>query len=524
VIPVSPETGKAAGPAKKLLEGEYWYQVFSWAPDSERIVFERRDKEIRGDIYTLSIKDGKLTCVTDSPVLEDSPIWSPDGKTIAYRLGYFVQTIPVEGGAPKRIATKGRNYPVSWVPNGEWLIYGEGSKFRFFHLADEYEFEIEPLWNEVGNFFSWSSDGKKMLFYKSSYDWVSALKVVSTSGGPSFELGSELKLSPYIHFWSADSEIILTEGKNKDGDSVYWAIPLVGGEPFFLKLDVSVTGKPYPLSLSADCQKLLFVTKNDNETEDLWVVPVSLKEARTTGPAVKVFNEWDKKHPYSYAFSLSSDGTKIAVTHKWDIWVASTDGSEPVQIAIEKPRGHRYSPSWSPDGKMLAYRAYRTEKEKMFRVISKPDSEANIILDIPFNDECICAWSPDSKKLAFFSEEVVSVITTPGAKSRRILNLKDFGIDDIWKLCWSPDGQNLAFISSMKTSEQNKIWIIPAEGGEAREFATDDLGEKYRLYWSPDGKWISYNSDGSVKRCPEGVIWEANIEEFLSRLEKERRR
>jgi len=50
--------------------------------------------------------------------------------------------------------------------------------------------------------------------------------------------------------------------------------------------------------------------------------------------------------------------------------------------------------------------------------------------------------------------------------------------------------------------------------------ATDDTGGKYWLYWSPDGKRISYNSDGYVK-LRTAAIWEADVSELLSGMEKE---
>ncbi len=80
MLPVSPKTGQPTGSAEKLLDGNYWYlRRVDWSPDSEKIVFERKDEEFSGDIYILSIKDRALTCVTNHPVWEGSPIWSPDG-------------------------------------------------------------------------------------------------------------------------------------------------------------------------------------------------------------------------------------------------------------------------------------------------------------------------------------------------------------------------------------------------------------------------------------------------------------
>jgi len=94
VIPVSPETGRSTGPARKLPGGEYWSHRFSWSPDSERIAFERTEREHHGEIWIISVRDGALTQITDDPIWEGHPEWSPDGKTIAYRRGYEIQVIP----------------------------------------------------------------------------------------------------------------------------------------------------------------------------------------------------------------------------------------------------------------------------------------------------------------------------------------------------------------------------------------------------------------------------------------------
>ncbi|MHC4206742.1 MAG: hypothetical protein ACYSTT_18975, partial [Planctomycetota bacterium] len=61
------------------------------------------------------------------------------------------------------------------------------------------------------------------------------------------------------------------------------------------------------------------------------------------------------------------------------------------------------------------------------------------------------------------------------------------------------------------------IYLIPAEEGEATTLVTNDTSCKYLLHWSPDGKWISYNSEGSVKVRPEGALWKADFDEILAK-------
>jgi dipeptidyl aminopeptidase/acylaminoacyl peptidase len=103
---------------------------------------------------------------------------------------------------------------------------------------------------------------------------------------------------------------------------------------------------------------------------------------------------------------------------------------------------------------------------------------------------------------------------------QRIVDLKELGVDEAnYGLCWSTDGRKLAFASYNRATGNpgpGPIFVVSAEGGEITRLATDDSGQKDYLYWSPDGKWISYNCDTMVKTSPEGAIWEADVSEFLS--------
>ena len=62
--------------------------------------------------------------------------------------------------------------------------------------------------------------------------------------------------------------------------------------------------------------------------------------------------------------------------------------------------------------------------------------------------------------------------------------------------------------------------MVPAKGDKVTELVSDDLGEKYFLYPSPDGKWISYNSDGFIETRPEGTMWEADFEEIVKKASR----
>ena len=95
-------------------------------------------------------------------------------------------------------------------------------------------------------------------------------------------------------------------------------------------------------------------------------------------------------------------------------------------------------------------------------------------------------------------------------------------MEAIWCIRRSPDGKDIALVGWETENGPNKILLVSAEGGKARELA---VGEESILYggvfWSPDGKWLSYNAEGMLKIRPEGEIWQADVSELLSSQEEQ---
>lgn len=57
---------------------------------------------------------------------------------------------------------------------------------------------------------------------------------------------------------------------------------------------------------------------------------------------------------------------------------------------------------------------------------------------------------------------------------------------------WSPDGQSVVFVSNI--TGRNNLWIVPAEGGWPTQLTVSDQRQANPT-WSPNGKWIAYQSD-----------------------------
>ncbi len=131
-----------SGSAKQITEGNDWNDSDpQWSPDGTRIAFvsNRTGKEYdlnrNTDVWVISADGGALTKISDHDEADNSPRWSPDGKTIAY-LGVVqwrdhpkIWLAPAAGGAASMPAVNGLDLiPVGleWADDGKSLYFQAG--------------------------------------------------------------------------------------------------------------------------------------------------------------------------------------------------------------------------------------------------------------------------------------------------------------------------------------------------------------------------------------------------------------
>ena len=518
IVPISPDTGRPTGAPEKMLAYTRKYRPpVGWSPDSRYFTFEYGKKEPERNIWTFSVEDRSLKQITNDSASQLHPVWSGDGKTIAYmqnlRPGRAVYVVPAEGGPPRKILDEGA--PYSWSPDTRWLMYYKRGPNTpaLYRLSDGQSFDIvRPV--RVGDFLAWSADGKEMFFYRSSYDYCPTANVVSTQGGPTFRFGRELPLWPYVHFWSPDSRWVVTSGGELH-DQDFYVFPISGGKAIRLNVSLSNEEHLHPRSISPDGKRLLLFIPRSEGKEDLYVAPVSLEEARTTGPAVRIFGGRDKK-PVGFGkrdeWAWSPDGKRLALVHENDIWVAPADREAPARLT-KRPENEGF-PVWSPDGRNIAFirRSIEGPDESLW-VMSNSGGEGRKIWD--GCDAEHFTWSLDGREILVLSDGIIHAAPVSGGTSRQLLDLGKLDANGDFKgafgLCWIPGGKRLAFLDHSST----RIFLVSLPGGEVTELATDDPDEKDWIYPSPDGKWISYVVEGFVKARPAGTIWKVKVEDLV---------
>lgn len=505
MVPVSPESGRSVGNPKKLIEGSYKYQgPVNWSSDGKKIVFVRRENNLPENAWVLNILDNKLSPITEIEGIKRSPVWSPIGNTIVYNSEGMIWQASENSKEPKIIVeNQGRAIP-HWSPDGKWLyLISNNDNDNLYSFEHNKEYKLSHP-KQIGRFCSFTPEGDKLLFYRSSYDVEWGMSVISSLGGPSFSpaLDSEV----YSSQWSADSRKILAQSVNTKGDIIYKVLPFNGESMIEVKLDVKVNGKVRPFAASQDLTHILFSVILEDGREDLYIVPFSLQNGRNTGPAQLIFETWNEG-AYNVNISWSPDGSKLALVHKGDIWIVPLNGEDPTQIT-DTPEKKRWV-EWSPNGKMISYIIQPEIKGTLYVMTAKGENTSIVSKDCELSK-----WTLDSKSLAVVSAHKLSIIGLDGKKIGNFEMSKEIEFDQFGVPCFNPNGKSFAIIAL-----KDEKAIIYNYSFETKEYTRlgDDVF-KFGLQWSPDGKWISYLTFQQKKVRPEGILWEANFAEIKEKL------
>ena len=112
----------AASLASQAQQGPLWMRYPAISPDGSTIAFA-----YKGDLYCVPANGGEARQLTTHAAYDSQPIWSPDGKKIAFtsnREGSLdVYVISAKGGAPTRLTTNsGKETPIAFKDNDHVLF------------------------------------------------------------------------------------------------------------------------------------------------------------------------------------------------------------------------------------------------------------------------------------------------------------------------------------------------------------------------------------------------------------------
>ncbi len=179
-----------------------------------------------------------------------------------------------------------------------------------------------------------------------------------------------------------------------------------------------------------------------------------------------------------------------------DLWIVEADGSNRRQLT-DSGAGVDYSPTWSPDGKRIAFRTTRGESppgvdpSNIFIINVDRSGERQLT---PARGEAagglFPAWSPDGRSIAYSNGSGINLIRPDGSGRQQL------GVPGECSV-WSPDGSKLMFCSNgINRGEGVDNWdvfVMDADGSHVRRL-TRHVAQDYPGAWSPDGTQIAFFS------------------------------
>jgi Tol biopolymer transport system component len=414
-------------------------------------------------------------------------IISPDGTRMVYvSQGRLFTRRLDQPNATELAGTQGAYAPF-FSPDGQWVAFFGQGKLRKISVEGGAAIALCDIGTGVGG--NWGEDGNIIAAFT---NFSNGLSRIPSAGGPPTPV-TELQSGELTHRWpqilpggkavlfTANSAVGGFDGANIDVMSLadHRRKTLVRGGTF---------GRYLPSG------HLIYLNRGT-----LFAVPFDLDRLQVSGAPSPVLD----KVGYSVLagsaqFDFSQSGTLIyrsgeagggLLTVQW------LDGAGKAQPLLAKP-GVYGRPSLSPDGQRLALEV----AEESGTDIWSYDWQRDTMTRLSFTGEAFDpVWSPDGRYILFRAAPTgISVTRFDGAGKPQPLT-ESKNIQYPWS--FTPDGKRLAFME--QSSGAFHLWTAPLESdsaglraGKPEVFLQTQAQELYPSF-SPDGRWMAYNSDES---------------------------
>jgi Tol biopolymer transport system component/C-terminal processing protease CtpA/Prc len=494
-----------------------WLRYPALSPDGKAIVFT-----YQGDLYRVPSAGGTAVPLTLGQAYNTRPVWSPDGKWIAFasdRFGNFdVFIMPAEGGEARRLTFHSApDFPSAFTPDGKQVLFtssrpGTASNLQFPSRGLPHTFTVPVSGGQARLVHTatleagvYDASGTRILFHN--------LKGYEDSWRKHQTSAVARDICLYDSASGAFKPLTTDPGEHRNpvfgpGDSIYYLAER-GGSFNVFRSSLGQPEKAAPIThfqkhpvrfLSASRDGLLcYAYDGELYTQKEGGSPAKVDvriqvDGRPGGERILPVNGGLTE------FEVAPSGKELAFVARGEVFATNAEGT--VTKRLTNTAEQERSVSFSPDGRTLLYASERKGSWGLYTLALTRSEETYFHASTVLKETCILSgakdvfqprFSPDGKEVAFLEERTaLKVLNLASGKVRTLLpEGKNYSYaDGDQDFTWSPDGK----------------WILlafdpPSYGGirEVGLLAADGTGQIINLTRSGfDDSHPRFASDGSL--------------------------
>lgn len=420
--------------------------------------------EYANELWVAPREGGQASPLASPPGSEQFPRFSADGKTIAFMGNYDgnrdLYTIPAEGGIPQRVTYHpAAEVMCEWTPDGKLLYYSNA--FSGLQRQTKLLTVAPPggIPNELpvpyGANGAISEDGKLLAYTPHTRDARTWKRYRGGMATDIWIFNLENKSAQRVTEWEGtDTMPMWHDGKlyylSDQGNSHrlnIWCYNLESGSREQIT-DVSDYDLKWP-SIGPgvkDQGEIIFqygpkLASVNLTTREMRTIDVTIPGERTT-----IRDKAIKAGDFVQGGDISSTGKRVVLEARGDIWTLPAEEGAPRNLTPSDTSAER-TPSWSPDGRWIAYFSDKTGEYELY--LTQSDGQG------------------ETKQL------------TEGSKTY------------YYNPVWSRDSKLIAY-----TDKAGKIFLIDVESKKVKEIDQNPLPGQPQLDWSHDSSWLAYTKSG----------------------------
>jgi tricorn protease len=415
------------------------------------------------DIWVVAKAGGSAVRLSSPPGEETFPRFSPDGSRIAYSANYDgntdVYVVPAMGGAPVRIT----HHPmtdrlVDWHPDGSHVLFASSresgrQRYNQFFLAPATGGLPIRLPVPYGEFGQLSPDGRTLAYTPKARDfrtwkryrggWAPDIWLFSLADSTATNITNSAA-NDGQPMWHHTTLYFLSD-RGPEQRANIWAYDATSGTmrqvTEFSDFDITFPSiGPDDLVFQAGGR----LYRIELATEQMVEVPVTVVTDRST-----LRLRAEKVASLMQSGSVSPTGKRAVFEARGELFTVPAEHGPVLNLTRSSGVAERY-PSWSPDGKLLAYWSDRSGEYELYVRPADGTGAERKLTALGAGYRYTAHWSPDSKQLVFVDESL----------QFRIYDLEQDRLSDI---------------------DRGEIWMAHGQLSGTS------------FHWSGDSRWVTYS-------------------------------